>query len=121
MLCVVRSDEELAANLGYKLSAWPPALFENCNLGKSSAESVNTAYVKDGGYLLHLCSWQCHETYGEIMIEYVFTQLADIYHLMWLLYSMVMENLQLKTMNIFDVSALLKYLWKTLSPMLPPN
>ncbi|KAJ8882768.1 hypothetical protein PR048_014581 [Dryococelus australis] len=34
-------------------------------------ESENTAYVIDGGYLLHLCSWQLHRTYGEIVSKYV--------------------------------------------------
>lgn len=91
MLCVVRSDDELAANLQYELSAWPPALFENCSLRKGSGkaallpvienyltpsldlpeESVDTAYVIDGGYLLHVCSWQRHETYKEIVSKYV--------------------------------------------------
>lgn len=91
MLCVVRSDEELEANLSYELTAWPPALFETCNMRKGSGkaallpvlenhlkpsphlpnESMDTAYVIDGGYLLHLCSWQRHETYGEIVTKYV--------------------------------------------------
>ncbi|KAJ8889647.1 hypothetical protein PR048_009147 [Dryococelus australis] len=93
MLCVVRSDEELAENLSYERSAWPPALFENCNMRKCSGkavllpvlenylrpssclsnESENTAYIIDGGYFLHLCYWQCHETYGKIASKYVLT------------------------------------------------
>ncbi|KAJ8885750.1 hypothetical protein PR048_011950 [Dryococelus australis] len=92
MLCVVRSDEELTENLSYELSAWPPALFENCNMRKSSGkaallpvlenhlkpssdlpnESGNTAYVTYGGYLLHLCSWQRYETHGEIVSKCVY-------------------------------------------------
>ncbi|KAJ8885595.1 hypothetical protein PR048_011793 [Dryococelus australis] len=98
MLYVVRSDEELTENLSYELSALPLALFENCNMRKSSGkaallpvlendlkpssdfpnESESTAYAIDGGYLLYLCSWQRYETHGEIVSKCVYVTSVDI-------------------------------------------
>ncbi|KAJ8892915.1 hypothetical protein PR048_005496 [Dryococelus australis] len=40
MLCMLRSGEELPENLSYELSAWPLALFENCNMRKGSGKAA---------------------------------------------------------------------------------
>lgn len=91
MVCVIRSDEELAANLHFELAAWPPALFKDCCMRKGSGKAAlipvlesyckpasslpnnigNVAYIIDGGYLLHKCIWQRNERYQEIVNKYV--------------------------------------------------
>ena len=86
IVCIVRSEEELAGYLTYELAACPPALFDDCSLRKGNKSSIVTVlddlapsgnqppstavYTVDGGYLLHRVVWQHPATYGHICEQY---------------------------------------------------
>ena len=86
VVCIVRSEEELAGYLTYELAACPPALFDDCSLRKGNKSSIVTVlddlapsgnqppstavYTIDGGYLLHRVVWQHPATYGQICEQY---------------------------------------------------
>ena len=86
IVCIVRSDEELAEYLTYELAACPPALFDDCSLRKENKSSIVTVldglapsgshppsdavYTIDGGHLLHRVVWQQPATYGHICEQY---------------------------------------------------
>ncbi|KAJ8875495.1 hypothetical protein PR048_023390 [Dryococelus australis] len=69
MLCLVRSDAELASYLAYELTAHSPSLFDNVSIHKGTKSSlihildefspsqkslpVTAVYTIDGGHLLH--------------------------------------------------------------------
>ena len=46
IVCIVRSEEELAEYLTYELAACPPALFDDCSLRKGNSSFIVT--VLDG-------------------------------------------------------------------------
>ena len=86
IVCIVRSEEELAEYLTYELAACPPALFDDCSLRKGNKSSIVTVldglapsgshppseavYTIDGGHLLHRVVWQQPATYGQICEQY---------------------------------------------------
>ena len=86
IVCIVRSEEELAEYLTYELAACPPALFDDCSLRKGNKSSIVTVldglapsgshppseavYTIDGGHLLHRVVWQQRPTYGHICEQY---------------------------------------------------
>ena len=86
IVCIVRSEEELAGYLTYELAACPPALFDDCSLRKGNKSSIVTVlddlapsdsqppyaavYTIDGGHLLHRVVWQHPATYGQICEQY---------------------------------------------------
>ena len=86
IVCIVRSEEELAEYLTYELAACPPALFDDCSLRKGNKSSIVTVldglapngshppsdavYTIDGGRLLHRVVWQQPATYVHICEQY---------------------------------------------------
>ena len=86
IVCIVRSEEELAEYLTYELAACPPALFDDCSLRKGNSSFIVTVldglapsgshppseavYTIDGGHLLHRVVWQQPATYGQICEQY---------------------------------------------------
>lgn len=86
LVCIVRSEEDLACYLKYELAARPPALFDDCSFRKGNKSSFipvlqalapcectlpsQSTYVVDGGYLLHHVVWQRPATYSQICSQY---------------------------------------------------
>lgn len=86
IVCVSRSDSDLASYLTYELAPRPPSLFDDISLrkGKKSAlvpviESLTpcensppaaAVYTLDGGYLLHHIVWQRPGTFSDICFQY---------------------------------------------------
>ena len=82
IVCIVRSEEELAEYLTYELAACLPALFDDCSLRKGNSSFIVTVldglapsgshppsdavYTIDGGHLLHRVVWQQPATYVHI-------------------------------------------------------
>lgn len=87
IVCVMKSENDLATYLKYELAPKPPALFDEVSLRKNvksslatvfeSSEATNekfeegTEVVIDGGYLLHAVPWKRPATYGELCQGYI--------------------------------------------------
>lgn len=78
-------NDNLRDFLEYELSPYPMALFDNGNMRKTKKSSLfdcfepvtaelnsdNTAYVIDGGFLLHRVIWQKDVTFGCVINQYI--------------------------------------------------
>jgi hypothetical protein len=87
IVCVLRSDEELASFLQYELSPRPPSLFDEVSIRKGNKASLvplleqygpaedqvpdGAYYTIDGGYLIHQIIWIHHGTYRQVCNQYV--------------------------------------------------
>ena len=86
IVCIVRSEEELAEYLTYELTAFPPARFDYCSLRKGNKSSIvrvldglapsgsqpssEAVYTIDCGHILHRVGWQQPAMYGQICEQY---------------------------------------------------
>ena len=86
IVCVVKSESDLASYLAYELSPRPPSLFNEFSLRKGTKSSLvpviealaptehlppaAAVYTLDGGYLLHHVVWQCPATFSQICSQY---------------------------------------------------
>lgn len=87
IVCIVRSDEELASYLQYELAARPPALFDDVSIRKGNKSSLipilemfaspdgkvpdGATFIVDGGYLLYQVVWHRQGTYKQICEQYI--------------------------------------------------